>query len=409
MEKEKGIQRKNMIAAIISAIHKGAEKSINADQELKIEINPRTGALKAWTLIKIVDSVSDPINEIHIEKARTLFGSYKVGQIIERQVKSDFLVQLGRIAAQTARQAIAQMVRQFEKERIFDDYKNLVGDIVSGIVRRKEHGNLIVDLGKTTAILPLRERVTNEDYMPGERIRCLLLEIEATPRRPELILSRSHIKFVRKLFELEITEIADGTVLIQRIARESGYRTKISVNSIDLKVDPVGACVGARGARVKSIIRELGGEKIDIIRHYDDPKKMLEEAIRPATPKNIKIDITNRTIYFEVAESDLSIAIGKRGQNAKLTSKLIGWRLDIAKEKKHNIGFDERIERAASGLGHIPGIDDTLAHRLVGIGITTPEAFEGVIEQDLIDANFTPKEAMLILKKVKEFNASQVH
>ncbi|HKB91451.1 MAG TPA: transcription termination factor NusA, partial [Opitutaceae bacterium] len=260
MEKEKGIGRADMIAAIVNAIKGAAQKGVNSGQELKIDINPRNGQLSAWSLLKVVDSVSDPRVEIHIEKAQALKPGAQIGEFIERAIDPSYL---GRIAAQTARQAIMQRLRQFEKERIYDDFKDLVGDIVSGTVRRRERNDLFIDLGKAEAMLPGKEQVPGEEYAPGERIRCLLMSIDSTPRGPELILSRASSRFVRRLFEVEVTEIADGTVKIEAFAREPGYRTKIAVSTSDPKVDPVGACVGARGARVKSIVRELGGEKID--------------------------------------------------------------------------------------------------------------------------------------------------
>ena len=295
MEKEKGIPRDSMIEAIVTAIKGAAQKGVNAGQELKIEVNPKNGQLKAWVILDVVDSVSDPRTQIHIDKARVLSPTIAIGGKIEKEIDPSAL---GRIAAQTAHQSIVQRVRQFEKERIYDDYKDMIGDIVTGTVRRRERGDLIIDLGKAEALLPPRERVPGEDYEIGERIRCLLSEIEATPRGPELILSRASVKFVRRLFELEVTEIADGTVSIEAISREPGYRSKIAVTSSDPKVDPVGACVGARGARVKSIVRELGGEKIDIIRYRSDPVELLQEAIKPAVPRNIKIDAENKKISF---------------------------------------------------------------------------------------------------------------
>lgn len=404
MEKEKGISRQDMIEAIAAAIRNAASKGVNAGQEMKIEINPKTGALKAWAALLIVDSVSDPVKEIHIEKAYKYIDTPKLGEFVYKEMDPALL---GRIAAQAARQAIHQRIRQFEKDRIFDEFKDMIGDIVTGTVRRREKGDLVVDLGKAEAILPARERIATEDYSPGERIRCLLLAIEQTPRGPELILSRSNVKFVRRLFELEVTEIADKTVNIISMAREPGYRTKMSVDSSDSKIDPVGACVGSRGARVKNIVRELGGEKIDIIRHYDDPTRLLEEAIKPAIPKNIRIDAATKRIYFEVCESDLSVAIGKKGQNAKLTSRLMGWKLDIGKEKTANeTGFEERKKRAISGW-HIPGITDEQAERLVALGITTPEAFEGVTAADLVEGEFNDEEASFIIQKVQEFLSKQ--
>ena len=404
MEKEKGIERADMIEVIANAIRNAAQRGVNAGQELKIEIDPKTGALQAWSLLNVVDSVSDPKTEVHIEKARAEDPTVEVGGVLEKEMDPAYL---GRIAAQTARQAIMQRIRQFEKDRIYDDYKDSVGDIVTGTVRRRERGDLMVDLGKAEAVLPPRERVPSEDYSPGERIRCLLLKIESTNRGPDIILSRSNINFVRRLFELEVAEIADNTVTIEGMAREPGYRTKITVSSKDPKVDPVGACVGSRGARVKSIVRELNGEKIDIINYDPDPIQLLNEALKPAIPKNIKIDEKERRIYFEVAEGDLSVAIGRRGQNARLTSRLLGWKLDIGKETKVEVGFEERKERAVEGLNQIPGLEPELANRLVSVGFTGVDVFEGVTESDLVSLNFTEDEAKSILETVEKFRSQQ--
>ncbi len=400
MEKEKGIRREDMISAIASAIKNAAQRGVNAGQELRIEINPRNGALQAWAQYLVVDSVSDPKREIHIEKASAVRPGIQLGELLEKEVDPSHL---GRIAAQSARQAIMQRLRQFEKDRIYDDYKDSVGSIVSGVVRRRERGDLIVDLGRAEATLPPKERVPGEDYSPGERIRCLLLNIESTNRGPELILSRAHPNFIRKLFELEVTEIADGTVKIEALAREPGYRTKIAVSSSDSKVDPVGACVGARGARVKSIVRELAGEKIDIVRYFKDPTEMLVETLKPAVPKNIQIDERGRKIHFEVSEDDLAVAIGRRGQNARLTSRLLGWKLDVGKEKPQKLDFEDKKRLAAEGLNQIRGIEGELAERLVANGFVSPEAFVGVEKEDLIEAGFEPEEAEDILQKVSAF------
>jgi len=403
MEKEKGIPREAMIQAIVNAIRGAAAKGVNAGQELKIEINPRTGALKAWAIMEVVDSVSDPRTQIHIEKARALNPGATIGSFIEKEIDPSGL---GRIAAQTAHQSIVQRVRQFEKERIYDEYKDMVGDIVTGTVRRRERGDLVVDLGRAEAILPPRERVPGEDYDVGERIRCLLLAIEPSNRGPELILSRASVRFVRRLFELEVTEIADGTVSIEAISREPGYRSKIAVSSRDPKVDPVGACVGARGARVKSIVRELGGEKIDIIRFREDPVEMLQEAIKPAIPRNVRIDHAAKRLSFEVSDDDLSIAIGRRGQNARLTSRLMGWKLDIAKEQRREVGFDARVQEAIRGWYGVNGISEEVAQFLVAHGFTSPEAFEGAGRQDLINLGFSETDAQNLLKIVEAHRQS---
>jgi N utilization substance protein A len=404
MEREKGISRPDMIATIVAAIKNAASKGINSGQELKIEINQKNGALSAWALLQVVDSVSDQHLEIHIEKARKIQPDVQIGDTIEKEIDPAFL---GRIAAQTARQAIMQKIRQFEKERIYDDYKDTVGDVVSGTVRRRERGDLYIDLGKAEAILPSREQVMGEDYAPGERIRCLLLTIESTNRGPELILSRSSSKFVRRLFDLEVTEITDGTVKIEAFAREPGYRTKIAVSSKDPKVDPVGACVGARGARVKTIVRELGGEKIDIIRYFEDPKEMITEAFKPAIPRSIKIDDRSRRITLEVSEDDLAIAIGRKGQNARLTSRLIGWKIDIVKQESGGLSIEGKMKKAIHSLNQIPGIDDATAEKLVNIGLISADAFDGVEADDLVDAGFSSEEAAEVIGKIRGFIASQ--
>ena len=394
MEKEKGISRAEMIATITNALKTAAQKGVNAGQELKIEINAKTALLQAWSLLKVVDSVSNPKTEIHIEKAQLLKPGAQLGEILERPIDP---ATLGRIAAQTARQAVMQRLRQFEKDRIYDDFKDQVGNIVTGTVRRRERGDIYIDLGKAEAVLSHKEQVPGEDYQPGDRVRCLLLEIENTARGPDIILSRASPKFVRRLFEVEVAEIADGTVKIESFAREPGYRTKIAVVTTDPKVDPVGACVGARGARVKTIVRELNGEKIDIINYFADPKQMLLEAFKPAVPREVQIDEKNHRILLKVAEEDLALAIGKKGQNARLTSRLIGWKLDIEEYKAES---NDPRATAISALVRTFGLDAAIAGRLVAIGINSPGAFEGVSADDLVGSGFTADEAKAIIARV---------
>ncbi len=396
MEKEKGIPRADMIATIANALKTAAQKGVNSGQELKIDINPKNGQLHAWAVLKVVDSVSNPKTEIHVEKAQVVKPGAAVGEMLEREIDPSTL---GRIAAQTARQAVMQRLRQFEKDRIYDDFKDQVGNIVTGTVRRRERNDLFVDLGKAEAIMPGKEQVPAEEYQPGERIRCLLLSIDSSPRGPEIILSRASPKFVRRLFELEVTEIADGTVKIEAFAREPGYRTKIAVTSMDPKVDPVGACVGARGARVKTIVRELGGEKIDIIRYFADPKEMIIEALKPALPREIIINDKDHRILLKVATDDVAVAIGRKGQNARLTSRLIGWRLDIEEFKAMG---DNPRQTAIDSLTKAFAVDETVASRLVDMGINSPAAFQGVEANDLVEAGFTPEDAEAIIARVNQ-------
>jgi N utilization substance protein A len=396
MEKEKGISRADMIATIANALKTAALKGVNSGQELKIEINPKNGQLHAWALHKVVDSVSNPKTEIHIEKAQGLQPGILLGEVLEREIDPSTL---GRIAAQTARQAVMQRLRQFEKDRIYDDFKDQVGNIVTGTVRRRERNDLYIDLGKAEAVMPGKEQVPAEEYQTGERIRCLLMSIDSTPRGPEIILSRTSPKFVRRLFELEVTEIADGTVKIEAFAREPGYRTKIAVTSTDPKVDPVGACVGARGARVKTIVRELGGEKIDIIRYFADPKEMIMEALKPAVPREIILNEKDHRILLKVATDDLAVAIGRKGQNARLTSRLIGWRLDIEEFKAMG---DNPRQTAIDSLIKALSVEAAVANRLVDMGINSPAAFEGVEVGDLVETGFTEEEAHAIMARVNQ-------
>ena len=369
-----------MIATIESAIKTAAERGVNTSGDVRVEISAKTGAMKAWSRLEVVESVSDTSTEIHLDKARLYADSPKVGDFVERELDPSYL---GRIAAKTAEQAIKQRLRQFEKEHIYDEFRDQVGNLVTGIVRRKDRGDLVVEVGKAEALLPWRERVPGEDWVPGERIRCLLNKLEQHGRGPELILSRSSLNFVRKLFEMEVSEIADGTVSLAAMAREPGYRTKVCVKSTDPKVDPVGACVGARGARVKSIVREMNGEKVDIVRWFEDPIEQLAEALKPAVPQNVTLDREKRRMYFEVVEDDLSVAIGRKGINARLTSRLLGWKLDIGKVVVKQVGFDERKSKAAEALTSV-GIEFEVADRLVAFGLVSPEAFEGVTAADLV-------------------------
>jgi N utilization substance protein A len=290
-----------------------------------------------------------------------------------------------------------QRLRQFEKDRIYDDFKDMVGNIVTGTVRRKERNDIFIDLGKAEAVLTGKEQVPGEEYQAGDRIRCLLMAIESTPRGPELILSRGSPKFVRRLFEVEVAEIADGTVKIEAFAREPGYRTKIAVSTTDQKVDPVGACVGARGARVKTIVRELNGEKIDIINYFADPKQMVIEALKPAVPREILLDEKNHRILLKVDTENLAIAIGRKGQNARLTSRLIGWRMDIEEFKA--ISSDPR-EAAILSLVKVLEVDRTVVERLVAIGMNSLSVLETVEAADLADAGFSEEEVQKIMARV---------
>lgn len=400
MEKEKGISRQNMIDSIATAVSSAAKKSLHSGQDVRVEIDPRTGAMKAWAQLRVVDSVSDPKYEIHVTKAKQTYPNIAIGEIFEQEIDPSVF---GRIAAQTARQMIMQQIRRFEKEHIYEQFQDRVGTIITGIVRYQERGDLIIDFGKAEGTLYRRDSIWSDDYTPGERICCLLQEIKATPRGPELVLTRSHVDFVRRLLECEVVELAEGTVFIKSIVRDPGYRTKICVDTKDSKIDPVGACVGTRGSRIKNVLKELGQEKIDVIRYSSDLQTLLKEAVRPAVPQNIVVDEARKVLRFDLEEKDFAVFVGKKGQNLRLTSRLLGWELEVKRLERVELGFEDKKVHAMQVLSQLQSVTAVIAARLVEMGITSIEAFEGVTEEDLVDAGVSKDEAKAILDEAQKF------
>jgi N utilization substance protein A len=381
-ERDKGIKREVLLEAINGAVLSAARKAVGAARELRAEIDPRSGEIKAYAKLIVVDRVVNKHDEISLSMAQKLKADAKLGDEIEVSVTpKDF----GRIAAQTAKQAIMQRIRQAEKEMIYDEFKDRAGEIVSGTVRRFERSDVIVDLGKFEAVMPSRERVQTEDYSVGDRIRAYVVAVENGARGPEIILSRSHPNFVRRLFETEVSEIADRTVEIKGIAREAGYRTKIAVWSPNEKVDPVGACVGMRGARVKNIVRELNNEKVDIIRWSPDVKEFVLEALKPAKVKSVHLDEAKKTVLIKVDEDQLSLAIGKRGQNARLTMRLTGWEVNIEKDESAKEIFASNVEKGVTSLAKSLGVTDAIARQLINAGMNSVEVIAGCEPQDIAD------------------------
>jgi transcription termination/antitermination protein NusA len=376
MEREKGIKREVLLDAVSNALLTAAKKSVGPARELRVTIDPRSGEITALASLVVVESVRNIHDEIPLPRARKVKPDAAVGDIVEVEVTPEGF---GRIAAQTARQAILQRIRQAEKEMIYDEFKDRAGEIVSGTVRRFERSDVIVDLGKFEAVMPARERVVTEDYNIGDRIRAYVVAVENSNRGPEIIISRSHPNFVRRLFEVEVSEIADRTVEIKAIAREAGYRTKIAVWSSDEKVDPVGACVGMRGSRVKNIVRELNQEKVDIIRWSADPKDFAVEALKPAKIKSLSIDEGRHALNITVDEDQLSLAIGRRGQNARLTSRLTGWEINISKDESATQAFAHKMDQAITTLAKTLKIDEETARALAQVGMNS---VEGILEAD---------------------------
>ncbi|HZR78157.1 MAG TPA: transcription termination factor NusA [Chthoniobacterales bacterium] len=382
MERERGIKRETLLEALSTALLSASKKSVGAARDLRIDIDPKTCDIRALANLIVVETVTNPQDEIALSRARKLKPDAKPGDTVEVEVTPK---NFGRIAAQTAKQAMMQRIRQVEKEMIYEEFKDRAGEIVSGTVRRFDRSDVILDLGKFEAVMPQRERVVVEDYNVGDRLRAYVVAVENGLRGPEIIVSRSHPNFVRRLFELEVSEIADGTVEIRGIAREAGYRTKIAVSSANEKVDPVGACVGMRGSRVKNIVRELNNEKVDIIRWSSDPKDFILEALKPAKVKSIAFDPEKKIANISVDEDQLSLAIGKKGQNARLTSRLTGWEINIDKDISATTAVEQKVAQAAQMLAGALPITDEQAVSLVKSGFTNLEGLHAADVQDLID------------------------
>ncbi|MCB1204014.1 MAG: transcription termination/antitermination protein NusA [Verrucomicrobiae bacterium] len=382
-EKEKGIKRETMIEALETALLSASRKSIGPAREMRIKIDPEKGDIRAFATLIVRDRVTNPYDEIDIFTARRI----RPGIGVEEELDVDITpANFGRIAAQTAKQTMMQRLRQAEKEMIYDEFKDRAGDIVSGTVRRFERGDVFIDLGKFEGVMHQRERVSTEEYNVGDRIRAYVVAVENGSRGPEILLSRSHPNFVRRLFESEVSEIADRTVEIRSLAREAGYRTKVAVYSADEKVDPVGACVGLRGARVKNIVRELNNEKVDIIRWSDDIRTLVTEALKPAEIKSITVDEERHSVLVKVDESELSKAIGRRGQNARLTARLTGWDVQVQKDESAHEAFEAQVASAAAGIADNLGIDTSMAETLVRGGLNSLEMLvHGVDEVDIAD------------------------
>lgn len=383
MEKEKGIDRAVLIESVESALLASARKSLGPAQDLRVTLDPKKGDIKAFAKLRVVDNVTNPHDEVSLMQARRIKPNAKLMELVEMEVKPK---NFGRIAAQVFKQAMAQTVRGIEREMIYEDFKDREGEVVTGTVRRFERSDVIIDLGRCEAKMPSRERVPTEDYTPGERIRALLLLIDNTPRGPEIILSRSHPDFVRKLFQAEVSELNDGTVEIKALAREAGYRTKLAVYSENDKVDPVGACVGIRGARVKNIVRELNNEKVDLFRWSPDIRELALEALKPARLKNLLVDEDNKKITAIVDEENLSLAIGRRGQNARLTQKLTGWEVDIQKEENEELTFEEKLQQAAEVFVTELGISSEEGIQVIQSGFATLEGIWIASEADFTEA-----------------------
>lgn len=399
--REKGVDKEILIAALEEAMASAARKKLGVKEGVEAHYNPELGEVEVFQYKQVVEQVRDPDTELSLEEARRMDPSAQIGDSLGIKVDTSGF---GRIAAQAAKQVIIQRVKDAERENIYMDYKDRKGEVVNGIVQRFERGDIIVNLGRVEAVLPKEEQVPRETYKPGDRIRAYIADVRRAPKGPQIVLSRVHPNFLIKLFELEVPEVAERIVEIKAAAREPGERAKIAVSSNDLDVDPVGACVGMRGSRVQSVVQELRGERIDIIPWSPDPAKFVCNALAPAEISRVLIDEENRSIEVVVPDEKLSLAIGKKGQNVKLASKLTGWKIDVISETK----MQERNEAAKRSLRQIPGIGDMTVEILFMEGYRSAEEVAQASEEELAQVDgIGPEKARTLIEGARRLLAEK--
>ena len=345
LEKEKGVNKEVLIEAIEAALISAYRKNFGMAQNVKVVVDKTSGDVRVYGVKKVVSEISDQYSEMLLDDAQKINQELQIDDEVEIEVTPK---SFGRIAAQTAKQVVMQRIREAERGVIFDEFSNKAGEIVTGVIQRIERKDVYIDLGKAEAVLPFSEQPMREEYKFNDRMKIFILDVQKTNRGPQIIVSRTHPNLVKRLFELEVPEIYNGVVEIKNLAREAGSRTKIAVYSRDENVDPVGACVGQKGSRVQAIVDELMTEKIDIIRWSSDPAEYISSSLSPAKVMRVAIDESERSAEVIVPDNQLSLAIGKEGQNARLAAKLTGWKIDIKSKtqlrttiEKQLLNFDE--------------------------------------------------------------------
>jgi N utilization substance protein A len=371
LERDRGIDRETLLEAIEESLLTAARKAVCASREVSVKVNRQTGDIQCWAKLLIVDKVEHPEDEIALKKVQEKYPernytTANLGEEIEWEVKSE---DFGRIAAQNAKQIIVQKLRQAEKKNICESYRDQVNTLITGEVRRIDRNEIDIIFDQAEGAMRHGDKIPGEEYEIGDVVVALLTEINVDKPGPTLFVSRACPEFVLRLFEREVSEISEGLVQIKAIAREAGYRTKIAVASTDPQVDPVGACVGVKGSRVKIIVREMAGEKVDIIHWDPDIRKFVENALKPAKLTSITVNEARKSIRIEVPEDQLSLSIGKKGQNARLASKLTGWKIDIVKAENvaapSEPNFEEQRQAAIDALASALSLDPELAKELV--------------------------------------------
>ncbi len=386
ISREKHIEPEIIVAAIEDAMVVAARKYYKTEEELRSKFNPETGQVDVYAVRTVVEEVTDPKREMTLTEARKLNANAEIGGEVQIAKPTDVL---GRIAAQTAKQVIMQRVREAERDTIFNEFNGRVGELVNCIVKRTEGPDVIVDLGRTEARLPKREQSRLETYNLGDRLRVVIRAVERASKGPQVVVSRADPMLVQRLFEMEVPEIYDGTVQIRAAAREAGERTKIAVQSRDKDVDPVGACVGMKGMRVQSIIRELRGEKIDIIPYNEDTVSFAQKALSPAKVTRVQIiDPEQKHLEVIVEDTQLSLAIGKKGQNVRLASKLIGWSIDIKSEEEKRQEIEAQmaaLTAPGTPLAELKGVGPKTLEKIEAHGVSTIEKLADTTPEQLME------------------------
>jgi len=425
VSKDKGIERSILLKALEEAILVAAKRAFGAERNLTSAFNEEKGAVDLNQTIHVVATITDTFNEISTEEAKEkqievevgdemVFPIYYLDQDAQAAREQDEMYgdilrlktyrrSFGRIAAQTAKQVIIQRIRDAERNIVYSEYKDRKGELVTGIVRRFERGNIIIDLGRAEAVLPLREQCPRETYRIGDRVQAYVVEVQEIARGPQIVLSRTSAELLIKLFELEVPEIYENIVHIESAAREPGARAKIAVSSNDRDVDPVGACVGMKGSRVQAVVQELRGEKIDIVPYAEDPATFVCNALQPAEVSRVLIDEANHSMEIIVPDDQLSLAIGRKGQNVRLASQLTGWRLDIHSESR----IQEIKERAWASLSKVEGINEFLIQTLYNHGIRSAEQLVGAERSFLLQFPGMSEESLTAVLAIATAVAAQ--
>jgi len=404
LSREKGINPDIVVSAVEDAVLVATRKFYKSSEDLKSFLNKDTGQVEVYAIKRVVENVTNPTREISLENAQKIDAGVELNGEVRIQKPTDVL---GRIAAQTAKQVILQKVREAERDSIFTEYSQRIGEVVTCMVKRAEGGDIIVDLGTTEGRLPKREQSRLESFTTGDRTRVVISKVERTTKGPQVIVSRTDPALLVKLFEMEVPEVYDGTVVIRSAARDTGERAKVAVFSKDKDVDPVGACVGMKGSRVQAIIRELHGEKIDIIAYSDDPASFVTNALSPAKIGRASIiDSLEKQIEVIVESDQLSLAIGKKGQNVRLAAKLTGWKIDIKSDEEKRAEIEDQMAQMAARtpLSELPSLSESIVQKLANSGISTIEDLADTPIAELTNIKGVgPKIAEKIIASVKDY------